>query len=164
MCALFYFWKLAYVLKESRNTRTASNIIWYWNWESEGLPIALTRPAIASGVMTHHSAHSSRFLHPEGLHHLEHIHHSFCLAPLNGGGYGTEHTTAAHHVTTGKTPPHSHTAHTHDRATAYLQCITMGWLPVLLWTLATSSITSVTVLRLEQLPSEAQLVMWNWLT
>ena len=48
--------------------------------------------------------------------------------------------------------------------TAHLQCITMGWLPVLLCTLLTSSITSVTVFRLEQLPSGAQLVMWNWLT
>ena len=48
--------------------------------------------------------------------------------------------------------------------TAHLQCITMGWLPVFLWTLLTSSITSVTVFRLEQLPSGAQLVMWNWLT
>ena len=164
MCTLFYFWKLAYVSKESRNTRTASKIVWYWTWESEGLPIALTIPATASGVMTHHSAHSSRFLHPESHHHLEHIHHSLCLTRLNGSGYGTEHTTATHHVTAGNTPPHSHNAHTHDRATDYLQCITMGWLPVLLWTLATCSITSVTVLRLGQLPSKAQLVMWNWFT
>ena len=114
--------------------------------------------------VTHHSAHGSRFLHPEGLHHLEHIHHSLCLAPLNGGGYGTEHARAAHRVTAGRTPPHSHTDHTHHMATAHLQCTTMGWLPVLLWTFPTSSITSVTVLMLEQLPSGAQLVMWNWLT
>ena len=107
MCALFYFWKLAYVSKESRNTRTASKIVWYWTWESEGLPIALTIPATASGIMTHHSAHSSRFLHPESLYHLEHIHHSLCLTPLNGGGYGTEHATAAHHVTAGNTLTHS---------------------------------------------------------
>ena len=53
---------------------------------------------------------------------------------------------------------------THYRTTAHLQCITMEWLPVLLWTLLTSSITSVTVFTLEQLPSGAQLVMWNWLT
>ena len=72
------------------------------------------------GVTTHHSAYSSRFLSPEVLHHLEHIHHSLCLAPLNGGRYGTEHATAAHHVTAGKTFPHSHTAHTHDMATASL--------------------------------------------
>ena len=55
---------------------------------------------------THYSAHSSRFLHPQGLHHLEHIHHSLRLASLNGGGYGTEHATAADCVTAGKTPPH----------------------------------------------------------
>ena len=58
--------------------------------------------------------------------------------------------------------PRMHTnAHPH---TSHLHCITMGWLPVLLWTLLTSSITSVTVFSLEQLPSGAQLVMWNWLT
>ena len=48
---------------------------------------------------TYHSADSSRFLDPEGLHHLKHIHHSLSLAALNGGGYGTEHARAAHCVT-----------------------------------------------------------------
>ena len=164
---------------------------------------------------THHSAHSSRFLHPQCLHHLEHIHHSLRLAPLNSGGNGTEHTAAADCVTTGDIQPHSYTIsltfthaysthyctshiplphtpphtstqmptlyapthtfthmpthtyihiHTDTPTKSHLQCITMGWLPVLLWTLLTSSITSVTVFRLEQLPSGAQLVMWNWLT
>ena len=71
-------------------------------------------------VITHHSAHSSRFLSPEGLLHLEHIHHTLCLAPLNGGGYGTEHATAAHHITAGQTYPHSHT---HGMATACLPAV-----------------------------------------
>ena len=52
---------------------------------------------------------------------------------------------------------HTHTPLTPMTATVYLQCIMMDRLPVLLWTLATCSITSVTVLRLEQLPSKAQL-------
>ena len=72
---------------------------------------------------THHSAHSSRFLHPQGLHHLEHIHHFLRRAPLNGGGYGTEHATAADCVTTGEIQPHSYTislifahAYTHSAA------------------------------------------------
>ena len=71
-------------------------------------------------ITAHHSAHSSRFLSPEGLHHLEHIHHSLCLALLNDGGYGTEHATATHHVTAGKTSPHSHT---HDMVTASLPAV-----------------------------------------
>ena len=74
-------------------------------------------------VTAYHSVHSSRFLSPEGLHHLENIYHSLCLAPLNGGGYGTEHATATHHVTAGKTSPHSHTAHTHDMVTACLPAV-----------------------------------------
>ena len=41
--------------------------------------------------LTYHGAYSSRFLYAESLDHLEHIHHSLCLTPLNGGGYGTEH-------------------------------------------------------------------------
>ena len=53
--------------------------------------------------LAHHSAHGSRFLHPEGLHHLEDVHYSLRLAPLNGGGYGTEHARAAHRVTAGNT-------------------------------------------------------------
>ena len=40
----------------------------------------------------------------------------------------------------------------------------MGLFPVLLWTFATSSITSTMLLRLEQCPSGVQQVMWNWLT
>ena len=51
---------------------------------------------------SYHSVHSSRFLYPEGLHHLEDIHHSLSLAPLNGSDYGTEHATAAHCVTAGE--------------------------------------------------------------
>jgi len=35
------------------------------------------------------------------------LHHS-----INGGGYGTEHATATHHVTAGNIPPHSYTTHT----------------------------------------------------
>ena len=52
--------------------------------------------------MAYHTLHSSRFLGSEGLHHLEHIHHSLCLTPLNGGGYGTEHPTTTHRVTVGE--------------------------------------------------------------
>ena len=61
-------------------------------------------------LYTYCSAHSSRFLHPEGLHHLEDVHYSLRLAPLNGGGYGTEHARAAHRVTAGNT--HSAQSHT----------------------------------------------------
>ena len=46
----------------------------------------------------------------------------------------------------------------------YLQCTTMGWLPVLIWTLVTSSMTSVIVFRLLQLPSGSQFKTWNWIT
>ena len=50
-------------------------------------------------MVTYHSAYSSRFLYTESLDHLEHIHHSLCLTPLNGGGYGTEHPRPAHCIT-----------------------------------------------------------------
>ena len=53
--------------------------------------------------------HSSRFLHPQGLYHLEHIHDSLRLASLNSSGYGTEHATAAHCVTAGEISKNSHT-------------------------------------------------------
>ena len=50
------------------------------------------------------------------------------------------------------------------RVRRYLQCTTMGWFPVLLCTLSTSSMTSVMVARLVHTPSGDQLVMWNWVT
>ena len=50
------------------------------------------------------------------------------------------------------------------RGRRYLQCTTMGWFPVLLCTLSTSSMTSVMVARLVHTPSGDQLVMWNWVT
>ena len=68
-------------------------------------------PVACTVLYTHHSAHGSRFLHPEGLHHLEDVHYSLRLAPLNGGGYGTEHARAAHRVTVGNT----HTVNSHTR-------------------------------------------------
>ena len=48
---------------------------------------------------SHHIEHSSWFVCPESLDHLEHIHHSLCLTAVNGGSYGTEHPTATHCVT-----------------------------------------------------------------
>ena len=48
---------------------------------------------------THHIEDGSRFLYPESLHHLEDVHHSLCLAALNGGCYGTEHPRATYCVT-----------------------------------------------------------------
>ena len=71
--------------------------------------------------LAHHSAHGSRFLHPEGLHHLEDVHYSLRLAPLNGGGYGTEHARAAHRVTAGNTV-HSHTRCKHLYILPYSIC------------------------------------------
>ena len=50
------------------------------------------------------------------------------------------------------------------RGRRYLQCTTMGWFPVLLCALSTSSMTSVMVARLVHTPSGDQLVMWNWVT
>ena len=38
-------------------------------------------------------------MYPESLDHLEHIHHSLCLAAVNGGSYGTEHPTTTHCIT-----------------------------------------------------------------
>ena len=61
-------------------------------------------------LYTYCIVHGSRFLHPEGLHHLEGVHYSLHLAPLNGGGYGTEHARAAHRITAGNT--HSAQSHT----------------------------------------------------
>ena len=49
--------------------------------------------------LTHCIEHSSWFVYPESLDHLEHIHHSLCLTAINGGSYGTEHPTATHCVT-----------------------------------------------------------------
>ena len=58
--------------------------------------------------------------------------------------------------------------HTHTQYMSYsysqlknLQWIKMGLLLVRICTLMTSSMTSVTVLMFEMLPSGAQLVMWN---
>ena len=56
----------------------------------------MLRPAL---VYTHHIEDGSRFLYPESFHHLENVHHSLCLAALNGGCYGTEHPRATHCVT-----------------------------------------------------------------
>ena len=49
---------------------------------------------------TYHIEDGSRFLYPESLHHLKDVHHSLCLAALNGGCYGTEHPRVTHCVTT----------------------------------------------------------------
>ena len=48
---------------------------------------------------TYHSGDSPWFLYSQSLDDLEHIHHSLCLASLNGGGNGTEHSTASHCIT-----------------------------------------------------------------
>ena len=108
---------------------------------------------------TYHSPDSSRFLYSESLDHLEHIHHSLCLTPLNGGGYGTEHTWPAHCITVERqtqscwrcTLPISH-----------LQWTTTGLLPVRRWILLTSAMASVILMWLEQRPSGVQLVMCSW--
>ena len=50
------------------------------------------------------------------------------------------------------------------RVTVSLQWTTMGLLPDLIWTLVISSITSVILFRLEQWPSGSQQVIWNWVT
>ena len=104
----------------------------------------------------HMQEYSPAHLTPQTHHTLIHIH-----------TYTTLHTPTSTHTYT-HTPTHSypypHMLTDSNSETSHLQCITMGWLPVLLCTLLTSSITSVTVFRLEQLPSGAQLVMWNWLT
>ena len=106
-------------------------------------------------------------------HSLTHTHtphtltHSHTYTPPLTHSLTHSHTYTPHSLTHSLTHTQLHTcAHTHplSTSTAHLQCTTMGRLPVLLWTLPTSSITSVTVFRLEQLPSGAQLVMWNWLT
>ena len=51
-----------------------------------------------------------------------------------------------------------------NRGFTNLPCTSIGLFPVLLWTFATSSITSTTLLRLEHWPSADQQVMWNWVT
>ena len=110
--------------------------------------------------LTYHSWYCSRLGGTQRLDHLEHVHYSLCLTAINHSGQGTEHTTTSHRVT--------------ENAICfisslyvivhYLQWTNMGLLPVLLWTLATSSITSTTAFRLEHRPSGAQQVMWNWVT
>ena len=50
------------------------------------------------------------------------------------------------------------------RVTVSLQWTTMGLLPDLIWTLVISSITSVTLFRLEQWPLAFQLIICNWVT
>ncbi len=50
-------------------------------------------------VLAHHSEYGSWFADPESLDHLEHIHHSLCLATLNGSGQGTEYATTTHCIT-----------------------------------------------------------------
>ena len=150
---------------ESRNTRTALNIILYCICREMMEPKNIAKRLEKGICTTHHSTYSSWFLYPESLHHLEHIHHSLCLTPLNGGGYGTEHARPTHSVTAGNiniSIPQSLPLSWMDRP--HLQCTTIGWFPVLLCTLAISSTALVTLLRLAQLPSGAQLVMWNCLT
>ena len=74
--------------------------------------VTVSKRSVECNVLyTYCIAHGSRFLHPEGLHHLEDVHYSLHIAPLNGGGYGTEHARAAHRVTAGNT----HTVHSHTR-------------------------------------------------
>ena len=46
---------------------------------------------VADAWCTHHCLNKSRFLNTLSLYHLEHIHHTFSLAAVNGGSYGTEH-------------------------------------------------------------------------
>ena len=80
-------------------------------WETRDGVTASKHSVVCKVLHTYCIAHGSRFLHPEGLHHLEDVHYSLHLAPLNGGGYGTEHARAAHRVTAGNT----HTVHCHTR-------------------------------------------------
>ena len=64
------------------------------------------------------------------------------------------------------THTHTHTVNTvsYILPTTHLQWTVMGRFPVLLWTFPISSTTPLTLLRLSQLLSGAQLVMRNWLT
>ena len=81
-------------------------------WETRDGVTASKGPVVCNvKLYTYCIAHGSRFLYAEDLHHLEDVHYSLCLAPLNGGGYGTEHARAAHRVTAGNT----HTVHSHTR-------------------------------------------------
>ena len=64
----------------------------------------------------------------------------------------------------GRKKHHVISHHPRHRGRRYLQCTMMGWFPVLLCTLSTSSMTSVMVARLVHTPSGDQLVMWNWVT
>ena len=43
--------------------------------------------------------YSSWFLYSESLDHLEHIHYTLCLTPLNSSSYSTEHTRPTHCIT-----------------------------------------------------------------
>ena len=152
--------------KESRYTSTASNKVWYWNCGGTGDGVTASKRSVVCNVLyTCCRAHGSRFLHPEGDHHLEDVHYSLRLAPLNGGGYGTEHARAAHRVTAGNTQTQYTVTHDAIRALklawTYLQWTTTGWFPVFIWILDISAITAVILVRLEQLPSELQLVMWS---
>ena len=49
--------------------------------------------------MPHHRGDSPWLVDPEGLDHLEHIHHSLSLATVNGRRYGAVHPRAGGSVT-----------------------------------------------------------------
>ena len=49
---------------------------------------------------THFRGYRSRFLDPEGFHHLEDVHYSLSFTALNGCGYSTEHSRTTDCVTT----------------------------------------------------------------
>ncbi len=59
-------------------------------------------------IVYYHCCYGSWFLYPEGLDDLEDVHHSLCLAALNGGGDGTKHPRTAHRVTEGGRKEVSH--------------------------------------------------------
>ncbi len=59
-------------------------------------------------MCNYHCFYGSWFLYPEGLDDLEDVHHSLCLAALNGGGDGTKHPRTAQRVTEGGREEVSH--------------------------------------------------------
>ena len=59
---------------------TASNRVWYWNCGGTGDGVTVNKRSVECNVLyTYCSVHGSRFLHPEGLHHLEDVHYSSIL-------------------------------------------------------------------------------------
>ena len=61
-------------------------------------------------------------------------------------------------------PPLNSDLRTLPSVWSHLQWISMGWLPVLLWILDISPMASTMLVRLEQRPSGAQLVMCSCIT